>query len=336
MESSAPEVIIAADYTLAMKSFMNKEFERSFPLIQKNCSQALLSFRKGYIGEELFVKIVVLYLTELGFILNPGNLQTFVLPKKDREILVMELKSGRLLVQLQEIFGSTADIPPNLFYQLYLVYYTCMELLCEDDPEFVARQFEAAYASIDFASADVYFKLFVDMYVYNVLPSVEQWQTAYAVIQTNPLLDRNNATTQLKEIEKLNQQEKKAREQKKLERPQRNLKLVEQRKGRQRKENEKKLLKYKSLNEIKREAQMNSKKLHQSLHDHKTPTAEQLKERFIHYYRLTKGHFQKYSPVLAAVAVTLLIFIRLINVGKNNWKNKMKDTLSMAIKVTYM
>lgn len=338
MDSSSPETILATDYKLAMKSFINKEFQRSFPLISKTCAQALLSFSKGYMSEDLFVKIVILYLTELGLVLTSKDSQLFMLPKRERERLITELKEDQLGNQLEQLFGSISEIPSNLLYQLYLVYYTCTDILCVADSECVLRRFERAYAEIDFAAPDRFLNRFLDMYLYNVLPGAEKWHTAYSIAEANHAIDTQAAKARLQEIESSSKQEKKAQEQKKRERKQREEKLLEQEKERQKKEREEKSLKYKSLKQIKQETEMEGTDLYGSSQKQESTvlSVAELKEKLVHFYELTRGNLAKYSPVLAAVLAILLLLLRVVNVRRINLREKIKETLAMAMKVTYM
>lgn len=338
MESSAPESILAADYKLALKLFMNKEFERSFPLIKKASDLAYNSFNKGYLEEELFVKIVVLYLTQLGIVLTPRESQGAILLKKDKQRLVAELVEERVMKELLTAFDSVQDIPLNVLYLLLLVYYTCRDLLV-DHPGFVAQQFEHVYLQIDFESKldDVYMKRLVDMYVFNVLPESEQWRKARDVIETNPYLDRTDALARLEEAEKIAKQEKKLGEQKKKERQLREEKLAEQERERLRKEREEKSLKYKSLKQIRQETEKAEKSDYESSsHDSVSLSAVQLKQKVMQVYQLTRTYLQKYSPVLAAVAILLAIILRVTSIKKISLRDKLRETLLMAMKVTYL
>lgn len=336
MESSTPEVILATDYKMAMKSFINKEFPRSFPLIRKCSSQALVSFRKGYTSEELFVKILVLYLTELGLVLTSKDSQLFMLPKRERDSLIAELKEDHLGSQLEQLFGSVSEIPSNLLYQLYLVYYTCLDILCVSDSEYVLHKFDHAYSTIDFSTPDKYLSRFLDMYLYNVLPGAEKWHSAFSIAESNPLIDTETAVIKLKEIENVSKQEKKLREQRKKEKQQRDEKLMEQEKERQRKEREEKSLRYKSLKQIKQETEMGANNLFTSQDKTSMLSVAELKEKVFHFYELTRGNLVKYSPVLAAALAILLVVLRVVNVRRINLREKIKETLAMAMKVTYM
>lgn len=339
MDSSAPEAILATDFRLALKAFMNKEFDRSFPLIQRLCDQAFHSLEKGYVGEELVTKIVVLYLTELGLMLCPKDSHgAYVLPRKEKQRLVDDLKSGRTMAQICSAFGGVVDVPSKVLYQVHLVYYTCQELLCTEDPKFVKRQFEKTYASLNFKGADdVYLQRLVEMYVCNVLPSEDEYATAYAIVQSNPLLDTEVYTKRLQETEKVAQQQKKADKQKKKECQLREQKLAEEERERQRKEQEEKSLKYKSLKQIKQETEM-------ARGDRYTPptsrsssvAASDLKQKLLYYYKLTHGLVQKNFPVIATVIILVLALLRVVNVKKINLRDTIKETLLMAMKVTYL
>lgn len=339
MESSTPETILATDYKLAMKSFINKEFQRSFPLIRKSCAQAILTFQKGYMNEELFVKIVVLYLTELALVLSSRDSQLFMLPKRERDTLITELKGDELFLKIHEIFGSISEFPSILFYQLYLVYYTCTDIF--NDPDYVLHKFEEAYSNIDFSThnskLDKYLARFLDMYIYNVLPGAEKWQTAYAIAQSNPSIDKQKALLRIKEIESVSIQEKKVREQNKKDRQQHEKKLLEQEQERQRKEREEKSLKYKSLKQIKQESDSSSnEKFIPQDRVSTMPSVAELREKVTKMYLLMRGNLIKYSPVLAAVLAILLVVLRVVSVKRINLREKLKETLAMAMKVTYM
>lgn len=340
MDSSAPEAILYTDFKLALKAFMNKEFDRSFPLVQRLCDQAFHSLEKGYVGEELVAKIVVLYLTELGLILGPKEPHgAYALPKKEQQRLIDDLKSGRVMAQICSAFGALSEVPPKVLYQVHLVYYTCQELLCTDDPKFVLHQFEHTYSSLDFrATDDVYLQRLVEMYVCNVLPAEDKYATARAIIQSNKLLDTEVYLERLQETEKVAQQEKMANEQKRKERQLREQKLAEQEHERQRKEMEEKSLKYKSLKQIKYETELAARgdKYASMLSKSSGATLFDLKRKILHCFKLTQSQIQKNYPAIATVLIFILVLLRVINVKKINIKDTIKETLLMAMKVTYL
>lgn len=338
MQSFTPETILSADYASALKSFMNKDFDKSFPQILKTCSQSFISYEKGYLGQEMFSKIVCLYLTELGLVLSSKESQVFMLRRKERDQLIQDLKQGLLMTKLNKLFGSIMEIPSSLLFLLHLVYFTCQHHLCVEDPNFVLRQFESTYASIDTTKVDKNLTRLVEMYIFDVLPSADKWRAAYSIAETNPLFrDSDEAVCKLKEKEKVHKQETKLREQRHKERQEIERKLAEQEKERQRKKAEEKSLKFKSLKKIQKDIQ--KEKLDSSfpiVPDTSAFSTAEIKERLVYLYRLTRSQSQKYAPVVTCIIVIILVFFRVMNVKKINIREKIRETLSMAMKVTYM
>ena len=336
MENSAPEAVLAADFKLALKTFMNKEFDRSFPLILRLCEQAFINYRKGYLGEDLFVNIVELYLTEVGVVLPSKETHgVFVLAKREKQSLVQGLIQGKIMAKLSGQFGSVGQIPPRLLYQVHLVYLACEHLLSAEKPDFVLRQYESVYEVLEFTVNDAYLCRFVETFVCNVLPAAEQWMRAYKIAETNPLLNKESIVAKLKELEAVAQEEMKRKDQKKSERRLREEKFAELEREKQRKELEEKSLRYKSLKQIKRELAAENDELRSDALA-RSGLAADIKHKIAYYYKLTQAHVQKNMPVLAAALALLLVFLRVVNVRQINLRDKIRETLLMALKVTYM
>lgn len=341
LESSAPEVIIVGDYELALKLFMNRDFEKSFNIIEKLHDHAYRNYEKGILSEAVFVKILTLYMTEVGLILNPRQSfgSTILVPRPKKKSLISDLEKNSHLDKLHRIYGSLADVPLELLYQIFLVYYTCEHVIRPEDNKFLPDMFRKVYHIINFASADSsdrYLKRWVDMFVFNVLPDVDDFSTAFELVRTNPLLNSEKATAKLKEIQELKTQEKRLREKAAKEGEAREAKRIAAENAAKKKEKEAKNLKYMSLKQI--------KKGHE---EEKTPetrkdlsgsamSLDRVRERLLSLVEFLKNYANNNSPFLLVLVVLALIGTRYLRTRRINLREKLKETMQMAFKVTYV
>lgn len=343
MTSSAPESIISADYQLALKLFMNRDILEAFELSKKLKNVCIQNFERGHIQEDLLVKVLTLYLTEVGLLLNPKDFNTALqLHNKERQQLVKSLEEDELLRKVTEIFGSLADIPPQILYQIFLVYFTCQDILRPDDTNFVLNKFKVAHHELKFRATDLdtYLKRWLDMFIFNVLPASGEFEMAFALVESSQLYNTEKASAKLKEIQELKNQEKKLRDKNKKERETKEAQRIQRERERQRKEKEEKSLKYRLIQQIKREHESRDA-LKPSASSERGGDKEQwnldrIRGRLSQLYMFSKSSFQANSPLILAVIVLLFISSRVLRTRKINLREKFKETMQMAFKVTYL
>lgn len=339
MESSAPQAIIEDDYRLALKLFMNKDFAKSYDLILRLHNTSQRSLQKGNLDDELFVKINALYLTHLGLLINPsGSAGSFHIPRQEKKDLIKKLEQGAFLLAFADVFGSVAEVPLELLYQICLVRFSCRNELNKHDEHFLCRQFGELYDEIDFNNGDDrYLRRLADMYVFNVLPEVGDFDKAYSILQSNRLLDPEWGTKKLDEIREMKKQEKKAKEKQAKEREQKERKRVEQEIEKNNAAKERSSLKYKSLKQIKKEHDRERSSLPTSEKpDNDNVTLAKLGEKIAYTLNLSKGFFQKNSPVILVAILLAFIVTKFLRTRRINIKERLQDTLRMALKITYL
>lgn len=338
MQSSAPQTVMLTDYKLALKLFMNKDFAQSFAIILRLHDAAYRNYERGLLSEDVFVKIATLYLTEVGLVLNPRESLglAFALSRLKKRQLAQLLEQSTYLDSLHRIYGSLADVPLELLFQICLVYYTCQKAIRPDEPAFLPNMFRKVYHMIDFQHArtdDRHLKRWVDMFVFNVLPDADDFDTAFALADTNPLLDREKATTKLRELHELKRQEKRLREKSAKESEAREAKRVEAENARKRKEKEEKNLKYMSLKQIQKEHTLEATPVPDKP---QKATVEYVRARVEHFLELSRNSISKNSPVILLVLVLAFVSTAFLRRRRINLRDKLRETLLMAFKVTYV
>lgn len=342
-DSSAPQSIILNDYKLAVKFFMNKDFQKSYQIILKLHNVAYRNFAKGTIQEDVFIKIVTLYLTELGLLLNSRDSgATFQLPRKEKKELIDKLKLSTFLDSLYDIYGSIARVPSELLYQIFLVSYSCQNELKQNDDRFLVKQLDLLYSLLSFSgkSEDKYLKRLVDMYVFNVLPDADDFYKAKELVESNPLIDTEKGRKRLKELQEVKKQEKKLRDKQVKEREAQEAQRLEEEKARRKAEQENANLKYKSLKQIRKE-QEHSEELERLRRSQPSRSGgpssiQQLRQRLEYLLHLTRQFCEKNYPVLVVVFIASLIAQRFIRTRRINVRQKLQETFKMAFKITYL
>lgn len=342
MESSSPEKVIINDYKLALKFFVNKDFGKSFAIIQKLHDFCYKNFELGTLGEDYFIKIITLYLTEVGLLVNPkdtGN--SYQLSRAERKELTQKLELWTFLDKLYEVYGDIARIPLELLFQVFLVNYTCQNVIAKDHASLVQR-FRKVYTMLDFNTHrnDKYLKRWVDMYIFNVLPDVEDFSTALRIADENPLINTEKAKTKLHELQELKVQERKLREKHAQELQSKEAKRLEQEKLRQRKAKDESDLKFKSLKQIRQEREKDDERRNRDANpvgrSSSNFTIDQIKSRLEYLLQMSSKFVQKNSPVLLVAILLAFIISRVIRTRRINIREKLVETMKMAFKVTYL
>lgn len=342
MELSVPQNVINADYKLSLKHFFNKDFHKSYALITKLHDCCYRNFERNIISEKLFIKIVNLYLTHVGMLFYPENAENrFQLPILERKALSERIKHNEFWSHLEAFYGSAAEVPPSLLYQVSLLNYAYSKEVTLADLKSIMDQFDHVYSSIDFnAKTDVekeYLKRFAELYVFKALPDAGRFDSALILLQKNPLLDSEQSKERLLKIKQIQSQErerhKKVAEERALEERAKKALEIEKRE----KERQEANLKYRSLKHIKqaREKELTGS-TDQLSHSATVKPIEEwiLKAKFL--IKLSNNFVQNnYLALLLALAITLITrrFARARNL---NLLEKFQETVRMAFKVTYL
>ncbi|OBA22327.1 hypothetical protein METBIDRAFT_40706 [Metschnikowia bicuspidata var. bicuspidata NRRL YB-4993] len=341
LESSAPEHVMADDYQLALKIFMNKDIVRSFGMVSKLQPAAFRNLDRGLISEELFLKITTLYLTEVGLLLDPQVVPEASLNIQDRQQLVESLQKHVVVDQMAHLYGALADAPLNLLFHIFLLYYTSRDALQAGTDGSVLQQFSDTYHALEFQGRqeDRFLKRWFDMYVLNVLPDAGDFATAFAIAESNTVFGGALAVAKLKEVQRLKTQQEQARKkaQKELHAREARARAAEQ--EQERIDARERSLKYRSMQQIRAE-QQSQEPPSSAGGPGDAPAAaltlQRIRERLRCYYVLSKNGVKTHSPVLLAVVVLLLICGLLLRRRKINFRQRVKETLRMAFKVTYL
>lgn len=349
-ESLLPANIIENDYKMSYKSFVNKDFESSYILIKKIYKQSFRSFNNNIIDESLFVKIMKLYLTEIGLFVNQNNKFTLTLPKLERNSILRDLKNEIFLNNLLDLYNDDINqIPTELLFNLLLVNYSLKDSFTKDDWKFIYNQINQLYSVIDYTSKkdDVHLQKFINLYVFHVLVESNEFSKAKLIIETNPFF-LNSISQSIEKLDKLRQieiQEEKVKLKKAKEKQDREIQQHEKDLAKQRDLKEQQNLNFRSLKQIKdlQQAQSSSKNLQYSedspASNPSTPNNQILSKllgKILYSYNLSKSYIKENSPIILLIIIVALMTTRFINVRKINLREKLKETIKMAFQISYL
>lgn len=343
MSSSQPRQLIESNYKLALKFFMNKNFSKSYDIIKKLYKSSFGQFASDVINEQLFVKILNLYLTEIGLFIDKDNKDTnFNLERNERQEVITTLAQDQILDELYKVYNDDINaIPSEILYNLFLIYYINKALITNAGN--LKLKFDKLYYQFDYNSRleDAYLKKLIDLYVFQVLLDNENFDEASMIISENPIymsqieesLNRLSII-RIDKAKKLKEEEEKEKEkQDKLkEKKKRELQNQKELKDRQN-------LTYKSLNQIKQSsAKFDSPKRG------KEPIRETnggydialLRQKILYALNLSKNYIKTNSPLILLIILLLFISSRFIKVRKIDVMERLKLTLQMAFKISYL
>lgn len=341
-----PQSVIYNDYKSSLKHFINKDFKRSYDLITRLHECCYRNFERNIISEDLFIKIINLYLTQIGVLLSPlENPNEFRLSTPERKSLTKSIKQNEFWNRLKLFYKDVDRVPVKLIYQVFLLTYTCEN--GSQTPELVAvvRQFAEVYSSLDFKAAsysdEEYLKRFVELYIFKVLTDAGDFDTALRLLQENHLLDSVPSEKRLETIkqEQLRKEEskKKAAAVKELRDRARKIAEAELRK----KEKQEANLRYRSLKQIKqaREKELSDENNQSIELSHKSLTMSPI-ERWVwkvkYLIQFSNNFVQKNYIALLLVLVIAFVLRRLKRAKNLNLLTKFQETVKMAFKVTYL
>lgn len=339
-DSLLPASIIEKDYKLAHKFFINKNFEASYELTKKLFSKSFSSLSNQVIDEALFIKIVKLYLTEIGLFINPNDKFTLTLPKPERQLIIKNLKDEIILNHLLSVYGDNINrVPLELLLNLFLVYYSINDLVPDED-KFAYNQFNKLYYTLDYNTkkGDEQIRKLIKIYVFQILVENKLYNDAKVIIETNPILSAS-VSENLKQLEKMKQasideqktKEKKQQERKLQEQQQREKELLKQKELK-----EKHNLNYRSIKQIQDQQQLESRLKSPSVQSSENQVSSKLLANLLYTFNLTKNYLKENSPLILVIIIIVFIATRFINVKKINLKDKIKETVKMAFKISYL
>lgn len=335
MDSSAPQLVITTDYQLALKLFINKDIGKSFPLARKLFEIIFHSYEKGLVEEDLLVKVVTLYLTEVGLLVNATENLNFQLTAADRRILVEQLRLGSLLDSLFRLYRTARQIPPELIYHDFLVKFTCRDSIWPSGYDQMVVLFKKMYSLLDFSEpCDKSLKRWLDLYIFQVLPEAGDFEHAIAVARTNPAVDSVSAVVQLESQQNSRKKEDQEKELRLKEREKAAADRVAADNAKAEKKKQERSLKYMSLKQIKNEHLEGAKKPTESGDVHQT--LAMLRARLKLLLNLAAKYIEENSVVVSIVVVVAFISAFYLRRRRVNLREKLVETLRMAFKVTYL
>jgi hypothetical protein len=318
--------VIEDNYKLALKLFVNKNYEKSWAIITDLFSQSVSEFQRGLIGEKVLVKVISLYLVELGVNLTQE-------PHLVDDERANSLTSKALRNQLVDIFGTIATVPIELWYNYYLIFAT-NRVLYAGDGQFV-EDIDQLYLAVP-SSTSKYYGKFVDLYVYEILPSLDRFDHANAVIGSNAVYgeDISGAKAKLDMVRSDRQKQLDYEKQLHEERVRKQQEAQAEREALAKARSQKQL-DYVKLTELSK-----SKDLAASSSDRRnSPSQSQVQvimSRLRYVVGLTSAYIRQNGVILVAVLAVALISLRFINYRKLNLRERVSETIKMALKVTYM
>lgn len=343
MSSSQPRQLIESNYKLALKFFMNKNFSKSYEIIKKLYQNSFGQFASDIISEQLFIKILNLYLTEIGLFIDKANQDTnFNLERNERQEVITTLTQDQILDELYKIYNDDINaIPSEILYNLFLIYYINGAIITNAGN--LKLKFDKLYYQFDYSSRleDAYLKKLIDLYVFQVLPDNENFDDASSIVSENPIFlsQIEESLSRLSNIRVTKVKKQQEEEEKEKEKQQ---KLNEKKKREQ--QNQKELkdrqnLTYKSLNQIKQ----SSGKVDSSKKDDGTARESNsgydiasLRQKVLYSLNFSKNYIKTNSPLILLIILLLFISSRYLKVRKINVMERLKLTLQMAFKISYL
>lgn len=315
--------LIEDNYKLALKFFVNRDVHNSWVIISSLYQQAIKEYEKGLIGEKLLTKIVSLYLIEIGYNLNNNRDQA----------LTNSLRNKTIINNLAKVFTTLYNIPDEILYNYYLIHVTNWEYLIDGNRQFF-EDLDQLYMNYKSFNNGKFYQQLIDLYTFEILPMVNKVDQARMIIETNQIYanKRDYAKSKLSTIEKsktdaeikqkqINLEKQKQQQEEKLKKDQQ-LKLQRE-----------KQLEYVKLNELSKSRDLS---IPPQSNQPKLSQLQVLKSRVTYLLSISSNYLKQSSPLILVVIMTILISTRFINYRKLNLRQKLKQTIEMAFKVSYL
>ena len=334
-----PRKWVEENYQLALKLFMSKSFERSFDITKKLYKASFHQLSNDTIPQALFIKIINLYLTEVGlFIDKANNGHHYKLTRREREEIASELRNDKLLDELLVFYGDDINlIPSAILFNLLLVYYINSDVIFENKSDLLSK-FSRIYALIE-VEEDPYIRRLSDLYIFRILPDFSKETEAENLIRQSKLYKSSldNSLKKLSSAIEQRETKRKAAEQE-VKASQLRAKEEQQKRVKAEKEQRKKQdLQYQTLNLLKQKAA--SESMAPALSGRNTPQArdiESLKQRALYLYGISKDYIAKSSPFILLAIIVVFLASRMVNLRRLNLKEAIQETVRMAFQVKYL
>lgn len=340
-----PKSMIESRYQLCEKNFRNKNFGKSYKEISDLYETSFKHFAREVIDESLFVKIVQLYFVQVGLLLpQDDNNGPRVLSRGERQTISKSFKDETVMNDLLEVYDDVYNIPSNLLLNLFFIYYSIDELQNKD---FLCLQFSRIYPMLDFEKKpeDENLKNLLNFFVFKVFVELNHYEKSFKIIEKNPIYSSNvNQYNEKLNKMKASQLERekvyagKKREQQDREKQQQKEEAIKQQEAKKNRN-----LKYRSLKEIKKEANDDKERSMFNRSYNQSPNAEdnqqlmkKLLGKVLYSYNLSKNFLSENSPIVLVSIILILIVTRFVKVRKINVTEKIKETFEMAFKVSYL
>lgn len=312
-----------SNYLLALKYFMSKDFHNSFQILKSQYTNLFLNLLSGVIGEDIFKKVLNLYLTEVGLLLQPGSqFETSRLEKKE---IISQLQNDFVLNNLVLYYHDLNKIPSEILYNICLICYIGLDL------DIVRQKMTSLYAGITFEGkgTDKYLVKFTELLAIKVLPECDMFSDARNLINENPLfLDKALYLDKVNKIEKNKCLEKEHKDKTRL-------KQIREQKSKEEKEKLEKDLKYKSLKQIRESSQpiSNPKPLSERRQE---SNLDNLKDKLLYNLNFSKKWIHEHTPLVLLIIAAFFVGNRMFKSKRGNVIQNMKETLKMAFKISYI
>lgn len=335
--SASSKKTVTNNFNLAVKYFMNKNFHKSYEIVSGLYEKCFNQYNTGVIPELLFIKVVNLYIIEAGLILDTSRRDVQVkLPPAEKSQVLKQLAGDGLLDELTAIYGSQVAVPVEILYNLHTTLFINKEVFQIAEAAFLTRIESIVYSPHEEQDSP-FFKKLCDLYVYEVLPSYNKYGESEKFMEQSPLYSSETDFQRLSQIKQDMQKREDEEKRKKQERlnKQRESEKLEQQRLQEQKNDEN--LTYKTLKQIKKQAA--SESTPSTVPSRPLPAANDLaliKQKLVYQLNLSKNYLLDNYPVILVIVLTFLLGTRFIRSRKINLKEKLVDTMKMALKVTYL
>lgn len=331
--SVTSELILRNDYDLAMKFFVNKNFEKSYKIIENSYNLAFKEYPSGFADDSLFIKILCLYYVEIGILINPSNNANLFLTDAEIKQLEATLRESQYLDKLCESFGDINHIPSEVLYNLFLLYSVNGDVV---NINALKNKYHDAIEKINwhYKTDDIFLKKFLDYFVFHILPEAGDFNEARYIIEQNPLYS-SSVGSSTEELEKI----KLSLERQRKEEAERNRKLEEKQKkleSQNLRSKEQKSKHYRSLNELRK-----TKLIDDDNSESKEKNLQSVNMNFVvtkikYLIRLLQNHVNENSIQSIGLMLLVLVLPLVFRRKSAQLLGKLKDTIKMAVKISYV
>lgn len=306
-----PSKLLEDNYKLALKLFVNRNFEKLFAIASQLYAQAVQEYPRGLVLETLLVKIICLYIAEITTI-------------AEQEVAFETgANVDQVINDMEGLFGNRRNVPAEVLYNYYLAAkgHKVLSLLTLEISQ-ILNTFTYNRES------SKYEKNLARLYI-DLLVEQDRWDDAKAFVGLCPVF----TTSDLHQLEDWKQVQENQRKQDQLLKQKRDLE-AKQKKAEQIKQHRDRQLEYVKLNEMRQQQDRPTNKRQPSEQD-----VQLLTQRLYYLMDLLKVYFRDNSLVIGVVVVAMAIALRYVKLNRatmNTIKDRVVDTVKMAMKITYL